>query len=107
MVTLKEKDALKKDAIICIWAAFGMLVFGALTALLFNFKQASIFLLMALMVINLAHARYPEPRPKVPIRLVFPNNRFLRWTFYSLSLFLVAYGVWQLWEFSSEILFSG
>ena len=107
MVTPTEKDALKKDAIICIWAAFVMLVFGVLTALLFNFKQAPILLLMALMVINMVHVRYPEPRPKVPIRLVFPNNRFLRWTFYSLSFFLVAYGAWQVWEFSSEILFSG
>ena len=88
----------KKEANVYVWAAFGMVVFGALTGLLLNFEGSFCFLVGALLMINVGHVWHPEPRPKPPIRIVFPNNGFLRWTFYSLSLFLTAHGVWQAWS---------
>ena len=97
----------KTDTIVCVWSAFVIAAFGVLTALLLNFKESYLFLLMALMLIRLGHIRYPEPRPNPPFRIVFPNNIFLRWTFCSLSLFLAVHGAWQIWKFLSKILFSG
>ena len=93
----------KKDAIISIWAALVVLFLGVFAILLINFEGSYMFLAMAAMLIRLGHVSYPEPHPEPRRIVLFPNNRFLRWTFYSLFLFLMAHAIWQCWK----ILFSG
>ena len=93
----------KKDATMSIWAALVVMFLGVLTILLFNFEESYIFMMMTVALITLAHVSYPEPRPKPLIQIIFPNNRFLQWTFYFLYLFLGAHIIWRLWK----LLFSG
>ena len=97
MITLTQKDA-----IIAIWAAFVWLVLGVLMIFLLNIGESYGFVPIPVALIGLARVSYPKPRPK-PHRIIFPNNRFLRWTFYSLYLFLAAHVIWQGWK----IFFSG
>ncbi len=95
MVTLTEKNA-----ITYIWAAFVVLCLGVLMTLLIKPEADYIFCFMVILLTLSGVTSYPEPRPKP---FIFPNNRFLRWTFYSLYLFLAAHTTWHGWR----IFFSG
>ena len=80
-----------------MWVAFGLLLFYALIVCLTDFGGINLFVITSIFLsVLITTVRMADPEC-LPISIL-SNNKFWQGTFVFLILFLLAHGVFELWE---------